>query len=85
MVGSGGVGRVTSRADVETDGCGEDDVFVSGGDFKELRLKLVPPEPLASPLWVLIFVFLRLKMPMIKRQGRIRITVVAVGGTTRWA
>lgn len=46
-MGSGGVGRVTSSAEGETIGEFLWDVWVGGGDFKVLLLKL---EFLISPL-----------------------------------
>lgn len=62
-MGSGGGGRETSRADGETKGSPWE-VFVGGGDFKELPLVLTPFD--AGKSLVLMFLELfRLKRPMV--------------------
>lgn len=65
-MGSGGAGSETSSAEGETKGspC---EVFVGGGDFKELALllTLVPCEAAGSPLVLIFLELFRLKRPMI--------------------
>lgn len=65
-MGSGGAGSETSNAEGETKDspC---EVFVGGGDFKELALlfTLVPFEGARSPLVLMFLVLFRPKRPMI--------------------
>jgi hypothetical protein len=64
-VGSGGGGSETSSAEGDTKGspC---EVFVGGGDFKELALllTLVPLDDLKSPLVLMCLELFRLKRPI---------------------
>ena len=61
-MGSGGAGRVTSSADEATKAEFLWDVWVGGGDFKELLLN---PESLLSPFVEILALLRRLKIPIV--------------------
>ena len=65
-MGSGGAGSETSNAEGETTKGFPCEVFVGGGDFEELalRLTLVPFEAVRSPLVSIVLELFRVKRPM---------------------